>query len=182
MVRVGRARLEFQVLIPNARLIVFGVDKKRSDTGNVGGLSGPEQSILEECLAQASSLLRPVNRKASEQHYWNRMSGQPPAYPAGSFRVLNRADSKTVIANNTPTSPTNDIGLRTASLLVDQCKPLQKAIKRLFSTLKGVDIVRFVELLDRGISFRFRCHSSTLFPAINRARRGFSVTGRLSTS
>ena len=152
MVRVCRARLKFQILIPDARLIVFGVNKQRSDTGNIGGLSSPEQTILEECLAQTLSLLHPVNRKTGEQHHWNRMSSQPSAYPAGSLCVLDRADRKTVVADNTPLSPTNDIGLRTASLLIDQCESLQKAIKRLFSALKGVSIVRFVELLDRGIS------------------------------
>ena len=97
MVGVGRAGLEFQVLIPDAHLIVLGVDKKRPDAGNICGLSGPEQGILEECLAQALSLLCPVNCKPGEKHHRNRMPGQPLADPVGVLCVLNRANCQTVV-------------------------------------------------------------------------------------
>ena len=53
-------------------------------------------------------------------------------------------------------------------------------IKRLFAAVKGVEAVGFVQLLNRSIGFGFRCHSSTLFSASSRAKRGFSVTGRCS--
>ena len=75
-----------------------------------------------------------------------------------------------------------DVGLRTASLLIEQCKPLQETIKRLFSAVKGAGAVGFVQLLKRRIGFGFRCHSSTLFSASSRVKRGFSVTGRSSAS
>ena len=110
------------------------------------------------------------------------MPGQSPTDPAGRFCVLNRANCQTVIADNTLTIPTNDVGLRAASILIEQGKPFQETIKRLLSAVKGVDAVGVVQLLNRRIGCGFRCHSSTLFSANSRAKRGFSVTGRSSAS
>ena len=67
MVGVGRAGLEFQALVPDVRLIVLGVDKKRPDAGNVCGLSGPEQGIFEECLSLCPALNLTTARRPNQR-------------------------------------------------------------------------------------------------------------------
>ena len=75
-------------------------------------------------------------------------------------------------------SSAGDIGPGAIGLLVRQREPLQKAIEWLFPAREGIDIVRCVELLDWRQPLLSRRHSSTLFSASNRVKRGLSATGR----
>ena len=72
----------------------------------------------------------------------------------------------------------SDIGPGAIGLLVRQRETLQKAIEWLSPAREGIDIVRFVEVLDWRQSHLFRRHSSTLFAASNRVKRGLAATGR----
>ena len=56
MIGVGRARFEVELLVPGARFIILGMNEKRSDTCNFGGLSRAQQCILEQRFAQHLSI------------------------------------------------------------------------------------------------------------------------------
>ena len=62
MIGIRRARLELQGFVPTPRLVVLGMDEKCPNTGDVGGCGGSEQCVLDERLAQASSLPGQVDR------------------------------------------------------------------------------------------------------------------------
>jgi hypothetical protein len=110
------------------------------------------------------------------------MSGEPLAHPAGRIGVLDRTDREAIVAHHPPPTPASDVALGAAGLLVDDRKPLQETIEGLLATVERVDLVRGVELLDGGELVVVRRHSSTLFSARSRARRGFLMTGRSRTS
>ena len=56
MIGIRGARLELQGFVPASRLVVLSMDEKCPNTGDVGGCGGSEQCVLDERLAQASSL------------------------------------------------------------------------------------------------------------------------------
>lgn len=118
--RIGRAPLEVERLIPGARLIVFGMDQKRSNAGNVRRLAGAEQRILEQRLAKAAPLVAPVDRQPGKKHDWDWMACESFADAAWRRRVFDRAYGEAVIADDPPLAETNHIGLSATGLLADE--------------------------------------------------------------
>jgi len=58
---VGRAGLEVKLLIPPPGLLVLGVHHQSADAGDVGGLCGAPQGVLEERPAKTHTLIGAVN-------------------------------------------------------------------------------------------------------------------------
>ncbi len=135
MIRVGRTRLEVELLVPCARVIVLGMHKQRSDTCNVGRLSRAQQCILEQRLAQPLTLLGSVDGKTSEEHHRNGMTCKPLADSTGCIGMFDGADREAVVARDTLFPAAHDIGLSAARFLVDQSVALQEAVERFLAGL-----------------------------------------------
>lgn len=128
VVRICRAGLEIESLVPGACFIVLGVNEKGANAGDVRGLRGSQKSILEQGFAKTASVLRLMNGKAPKEHDRDGVLGESPSHSSGRVFMFDRADSETVIANDPLLPSTNNVGLSTSCLLVHQREPLQKAI------------------------------------------------------
>ena len=123
------------------------MDEQCSNAGDVGGGGGSEQCVLDERLAQASSLPGQVDRETRKEHHRDRVPGQPLADPERCVGMFDCSRRKAVVGEHRQ-SPAGDVGPGAVGLLVRQRETLQKAIEWLFPALEGIDIVRCVELLD----------------------------------
>ena len=179
--RIGGARLELQGFLPDPSFIVLGMHEERPDAGDLGGFGRSEQRVLDQCLAQPLSLTRPAHREAGEKHDGDRISGQALAHPGRGVGRLDGACCKTVVPDHSP-SPADSISTSASGALVRKRETLQETIERLLPAVESINLVVCGKLFDQRRSLAAACHSSTLFPASNRARRGLSVTGRSSTS
>jgi hypothetical protein len=66
MIRVGGAGFESPLKVPVAGGVIFGMNQKRPDSGNFGGLRGSQERILEQ---RPTDALKPaVNRKPRQHH------------------------------------------------------------------------------------------------------------------
>ena len=64
---IGRTRFKVEALVEGACLLIFGMHKHCSDTGDLCGLGSPLQRILEQSLADPS----PCSRLSTES--WARI-------------------------------------------------------------------------------------------------------------
>ena len=123
------------------------MDEKCPNTGDVGGCGGSEQCVLDERLAQASSLPGQVDRETGKEHHRDWMPGQPLADPERCGGVFDCSGRQAVVGEHRQSSA-GDIGPGAIGVLVRERETLQKTIEWLFPALEGIDIVRCVELLD----------------------------------
>ena len=77
MIRIGRTGPEFPRLVPLPRRIVLGMHQQAANAGDVGGLSGAQQRILEQGLTQPFALMLLVHREPGQDHDRYRMTRQP---------------------------------------------------------------------------------------------------------
>jgi len=118
--RIGWAPLEIECLIPRARFVIFGMDEQGSNARNVRCLGGAEECVLEQRLAEPTSLLSLVDRQSGQKHDWDGMTRKPLADAGGRLRMFNGADGEAVVADDSPFAATDDIGLSAAGPLVGE--------------------------------------------------------------
>src|SRR5690606_28347596 len=135
------AGFEVEFFVPGAGLVVLGVDDEGADAGDVGGLGGPEQRILEKCPSEATSLLRLVDGETREKHDGDRVPRLPLSYTAGGIRMFDRTDRQAVIADDTAAAPARDVGLGAAGFLVRQRKSLQEPVEGLLAAVERLGVM-----------------------------------------
>src|SRR5690606_36860316 len=178
MVRIGRAGLEFPGCVPLTRRIVFGMYQQAANPGDVCGLCGAQQRILEQGLAQVLALMRFLDGEPCQDHDRHRMACEPfhPSRRRG-FRI-DAADGETVEADHHATLAA-DVGLRGIGLLVDERVALQELVQRSLAAIESIDLIRSKQLASGRVSIG---QSRTPGLRSNFFRRGLLCTGRSSAS
>lgn len=120
MIWIGWAPLEIERLIPIARLVIFGMHEQGSNARNVRCLGGAEQRVLEQRPAEPSSLLSLVDRQSGQKHDWDGMARETLSDSGGRIRMFDGADGEAVVADDSPFTATDDIGLSAAGLLAGE--------------------------------------------------------------
>lgn len=147
MVRISRAGLEFPGFVPLPCRIILGMDQQAANAGDVGGLRGAQQRILEQSLAQTFTLMLLVHGEPGQNHDRHRVARQPLHHSRRRGLRIDTADGKAVEADH-PVTLAADIGLRAVGLLVDERVALQELVQRGLATIERIDLIRCSELAN----------------------------------
>src|SRR5436305_216988 len=94
MVGVARRHEKVESLIERPGLVVFRVNRKRPNAGNVRGLQRAKHGVFEEAAAEALALPGVRNRKASQQHDRHGTTGKARGEARGDRGGLERSVSR----------------------------------------------------------------------------------------
>ncbi len=182
MKRIRRRGREPEMLIEGARRVVFRVNGKSPDTGDVGGLQCATHRVFHETGADPPALPFYAHRQTRQQHDRHRMTRETFGQALGRILVGNLADHECVEADNGLIRKT-EIGLRRAGLLVGEGEADQKAAELLASTIECIDRMIAAQLLNP----QTRHHpgswvSNTLRSRNSRCSRGSSRGGASSAA
>ena len=123
------------------------MDQQAADTGDVGGLCGTQQRILEQGLAQSFALMLLVHCEPGQDHDRYRMTCQPLHYSLRRGLRIDDADRQAVEADHHIIMAAN-VGLRAVGLLVDERVALQELVQRSLAAVKSIDLIRCSELAN----------------------------------
>jgi len=147
VVRVSRAGLEFPRLVPLPRCIVLGMDQQAANACDVGSLSGAQQRILEQGLAQTFTLMLFVHCEPGQDHDWYRITRQPLHHSRRRGLGIDTADRQTVEADH-HVLVAADVGLGAVGLLVDERVALQELVQRGMAAVESIDLIRRKQLAN----------------------------------
>ena len=86
------------------------MNQQRTDTRDIGSLSGSQDCILEQCRTEARTLMLQINRQARLDHHWHWMSRNALEHARRSVFRINAADGETVKPRDVTVHAT-DVGL-----------------------------------------------------------------------
>lgn len=147
MIAVCRAGVEIEVFVEAPSLVVFGVNEDGADAGDVGGLQGSRQGIVEQCGTQALAPGGVMDGEAGQQHHGDGVAGQAFHYPGGRFGVGDGADGQTVVANY-PIVGDGNIGLRAPGRLVVEGEAAKVSVEVFVSAVERIDEMGAIQFAD----------------------------------
>jgi hypothetical protein len=74
---IGRTRFKVEALVEGACLLIFGMHKHCSDTGDLCGLGNPLQRLLEQSLADTLTLLSFIHSESGQDDDRDRVRASP---------------------------------------------------------------------------------------------------------
>ena len=107
---INRRRLEIEVLVEPAGIVINRMHHNGSDPDDTGCLLNACKGIDQQSLAKSFSLLVNVNRQPGKQDDADGMACKPLGDPLGALMLVNRASGQSVITGN-GASPNGYIGL-----------------------------------------------------------------------
>ena len=116
MVGVAWRGNEVEAFIEGFGFIVFRVNRKSPNAGDVRGLQSTEHGVLEEPAADAFTLPRSRNGEAGQQHDGHWMTRQAFGQPFGRIVIFHLANHERVVASHSLIRDCQ-IGLRCFGLL-----------------------------------------------------------------
>jgi len=161
MVGVARERAETEMLIKRPGFVVFGVNRERTDAGDVRGLQGALHRVFEQPGPEAFALPGRRNREAGEKHDGNGMTGEAFGQPLRRRGILDLTDDQRIVADDYFFGE-SDVGLRCSRLLVLERVADEKPVERFPAAIEFIDRVAASQLFDAERGHFTRRRSNTL--------------------
>lgn len=167
MQRIGRRRLEVEMLVESARLFILGVDQDGADTDFPCRTRRAKESVLEQRGPEALPLLTLIHGQAGEENHGDGVPHQALPDPLGRFALFNAAGRKRVVPDHAAI-PADDEHTRGPGPMIDQGVSAEPVCQ---FGLAAVERGRIVSISE-GFNAGERVHPSRARPASSTACAG----------
>jgi len=162
MERVARKRREAEVFVKRPGFIVLGVNRERTNTGDIRGLQRSLHRVLEQPRPKAFALPRCRDGQPGEEHDRNGITGEALDEAFGRCGIFDLADDKRVVTGDNIIGEGN-VGLGSACLLVLERITRKKPVEGFPAAIEFIDVVAAEQLFNSEWGQSTPPRSKTLF-------------------